>query len=174
MFGRTQRSVMRRGQYEAGLENEYRRSAVPVDGELQDYSATPILADALQDAGCDDAALLEALWGELPFWSAERERRRIYSDETAAAVSRVETFVADLGEGGYPGNLPTMTYEMLIEGARTFNAGEDYPFGDGSMNWSNESDERDHDFWTAFQKVTGTRIRFEITNRGMAFFACHC
>ena len=143
--------------------------------KAQDYSATPILADALQDAGCDDAALLDALRGELPFWSAEREVARIYSDETAAAVScTVETFVADLGEGGYPGNLPTMTYEMLIEGARTFNAGEDYPFGDGSMNWSNESDERDHDFWTAFQKVTGTRIRFEITNRGMAFFACHC
>ena len=142
--------------------------------EAQDYAATPILADALQDAGCNDGALLEALRGGLPFWSAERLVARIYSDETAAAVDWVEAFVADLGEGGYPGNLPAMTYEMLMNGARAFNAGEHYPFGDGSMNWSNESDERDHEFWAAFQKLTGTRINFEIEKRGMAFFACHC
>jgi hypothetical protein len=142
--------------------------------EAQDYSATPILADALQEAGCDDAALLEALRGGRPFWSAERLVAQVYSDETAAAVTWVEGFVADLGEGGYPGHLPMMTYEMLMEGARAFNAGDEYPFGDGSMDWSNVSDERDHEFWAAFQKVTGTRIGFEIAGRGRAFFACNC
>lgn len=142
--------------------------------EAQDYSATPILADALQDAGCNDGALLDALRGELPFWSAERLVARIYSDETAAAVDWVEAFVADLGEGGYPGNLPTMTYEMLIEGARAFNAGDEYPFGDGSMRWSNESDERETDLWAAFQKVTSIPISFDIPIRGQAFFACIC
>jgi hypothetical protein len=142
--------------------------------EAQDYAATPILADALQDAGCDDEALLDALRGELPFWSAERQVARIYSDETAAAVDWVETFVADLGEGGDPGNLPVMTYELLMKGARAFNAGDKHPFGDGSMHWSSESDEREHEFWAAFQKVTGSRTNFEIATLRRPFFACHC
>jgi hypothetical protein len=142
--------------------------------ESQDYSATPILADALQDAGCDDAVLLDALRSELPFWSAERLVALVYSDETAAAVDWVEQFVADLGEGGYPGDQPTMTYEMLMKGARAFNAGDQQPFEDGSMNWSNESDGREHEFWAAFQKLTGTRLNFELGEWGTAFFACQC
>lgn len=142
--------------------------------EAQDYSATPIQADALQDAGCDDPVLMDALRGELSFWSAERLVALVYSDETAAAVNWVEKFAADLGEGGYPGGLPTMTYEMLMKGAHAFNAGHSDPFEDGSMNWSNTSDGHEREFWAAFQKVTGTKLNFEIGEWGTGFFACHC
>src|SRR5262249_33493428 len=118
------------------MKPEWRTKTVTLLGqsmrEAQDYSATPILADALQDAGCEDAVLLDALRGELPSWSAERLVALIFSDETAAAVNWVEKFVADLGEGGYPGGLPTMTYEMLMKGAHAFNAGDRHPFEDGS------------------------------------------
>ena len=142
--------------------------------EAQEYSVTPILADALQDAGCDDVDLLASLRSPLPFWSAERLVALVYSDEAAAAVRWIDQFAAELGEGGYPGNLPAMTYDRLMTGAYAFNSGDEFPFEDGSMNWSNNSDEREREFWSAFQKVTGARLNFEIEHRGTVFFACHC
>lgn len=133
-----------------------------------------ILADALQDAGCDDADLLALLRAPLPFWSAERLVALVYSDETAAAVKQVEQIAIDLGEGGYPGNLPSMTYEMLVTGARAFNSGNEYPFEDGSMSWSNESVKHERDFWIAFQKLAGEKLNFEIADWRSGFFTCNC
>ena len=141
----------------------------------QDYSALPILADALQDAGYDDPGALEQLRSPQDLWKAEKAVALLMSEETAAAVRWVERFATELGEGGYPGSLPALTYESLMEAAREYAGGEnDSPFGDGSMHWSNEVSGREQEFWANYEKVTGTKIDFEIPGDGTAFFACYC
>jgi hypothetical protein len=142
--------------------------------ESRDYRATPILADALEDIGCDEPDLLSLLRSERPTWEAERLVALVYSDETAEAVHWLEAFANELGEGGFPGGLPAMTYERLLQAAHAFNAGDMEPFEDGSMNWSNASMGHDLAFWTAFQKLTGARLHFEPAEYGAEFFACTC
>lgn len=65
--------------------------------ETQDYSALPILADALQDAGCDDTTLLTAFrLSMFAKWQAEQLVALVYSEKTEAAVKWMEQFVRDI------------------------------------------------------------------------------
>jgi hypothetical protein len=123
--------------------------------EAQDFSAAPILADALEDADYPDAEMLKKLRGALQPWEAERLVALVYSDESAAAVAWMDAFAGELGEGGYPGGLPAMTYARLIEAAREFAATGSDGLGGGSMNWSNEICDRESEFWASYRLVTG-------------------
>lgn len=145
--------------------------------ETGDYSACPILADALQDAGCDDEVLLAELRDGPSQIRAERLVSLIHSDETAAAVRLLDEFVQLLGEGGYPGDIPVMTYEILMDAARKYAEYPDSePLGDGSMNWSNATAEPEVEwlFWRAFEAVTRIKTGFENQERGTELFNCHC
>src|SRR5262249_30210686 len=70
--------------------------------DTREFDALPILADALQDAGCTDAELLKQCQapGPKPV-QAERLVNLIYSDETAAAVRWLEQFVRDINYRDY-------------------------------------------------------------------------
>ena len=139
--------------------------------QLQDYSALPILADALEESGYDNRAMLDSLRDPIcsPLW-AEHFVARIYSDETEAAVKWIGEYVERLGVGGYPGGLPHMTYQMLMEAAGKFASTGDSGFGEGSMNWSNESCDSDHKFWRMWALVTARTPPKD----AYEFLACSC
>jgi hypothetical protein len=148
----------------------------------RDFSTLPILADALEEAGCDDT---EILIGCREVFRHEDDKERlvnlIYSVSTEEAVRRIEKFAEYLGPGGYPDGLDPLDYRTLVGTARKYAKGEDdAPFGRGSMNWSNETmdgeGQKTHQqFWKDFQLVTGIDPPKE---RGFdypeSFFDCAC
>src|SRR5262245_51340763 len=69
--------------------------------EARDYSAAPILADALQEADYPDEDVLKQLRGPLEQWQAERLVALVYSEESAAAVRWLEQFVRDINYDEY-------------------------------------------------------------------------
>jgi hypothetical protein len=145
--------------------------------ETEDYSACPILADALQDAGCDDEGLLAELRDCSSLIQEERLVSLVYSEKTAEAVQRIDGFVVELGEGGYPGNLPAMTYETLMDAARKYvKDPNSNPLGAGSMNWSNATAEPEVEiqFWKDFELVSGIKTEFQNQEWGTEMFNCHC
>jgi hypothetical protein len=143
--------------------------------ECQDYSALPILADALQDAGCDDDSTLSALRATLPHWKGERVAAIIYSNASAAAVAWVDAYADSLGPEGYPSNNwdsdgddPTMTYQRLMESAHEYAKTGESPFN--SMNYSNAScDPEYNEFWRNFTTITGVTV-----SETDSFFQCVC
>ena len=142
-----------------------------------DYSACPILADALQDAGCGDEKILAELRGAPSPLEGERLVSLVYSEETAAAVQRIDEFVQLLGEGGYPGDIPVMTYEILMDAARRYAEYPDSePLGHGSMNWSNATAEPEVEiqFWKNFGIVSGIKTEFQNREPLTEMFTCHC
>lgn len=124
--------------------------------ETRDYTAAPILADALEDAGCPYAETMASLRSSLiPFWQAERLVGIVYSEEIAKAVEYLDKLAVDLGEGGYPGYLPGFTYETLMNHLRRSAEGEIPPDWSGSMNWSNFTMDIEDEIWANFKTVTG-------------------
>lgn len=147
--------------------------------ESQDYSATPILADALQDADYPHAGVLARLRNDLPLWEAERLVALIYSDKTADAVEWLDGYALELGPAGYPmyfdleNDAPevVMTYEMLVNAAREYATTGDDGLGAGSMSWSNATcDENYKQFWDKWALVTGGAK----PNDDDGFFSCSC
>jgi hypothetical protein len=152
--------------------------------ETRDYSACPILADALQEADYPDEMTLSALRGPLAPYQAECLVASLYSTETADAVVRLQQFANRVG----------YTYEKVVEGVRTYAAtGEQYA-GDAGHNFNDpdygaawaaqgafESDDPNsydpdpallNEFFTAYELVTGTRV--DSHHRGDVPFTCPC
>lgn len=97
------------------------------------FDVLPILADALEDAGCDDATLLaECRDDRDPKYVSRTLQRRlvnlVYSEETAAAVRWLEEFAGtveqDYGEGDYEYH----NYASIIEVGREAVAQGSYCF----------------------------------------------
>src|SRR5690242_10305874 len=65
----------------------------------RDFSALPILADALQDADYADEEILATMRSDPDTIEAQRLVALIYSAETADAVKRIESIAATLGGG---------------------------------------------------------------------------
>lgn len=131
-----------------------------------DYSATPILADALQDAGFDHTEWLRQLRESRREAVAERLVALVYSDETGEAVRWMEQFAARVG----------YDYETAIFAAKRFvRTGEPYRDTMG-QNWdaSNEmhDDEKRELFWRNFQLITGARVPDEFLSDRP--FECPC
>lgn len=109
----------------------------------RDYSATPILADALQDAGYDVEYALESLRHPgVARWRLERMVAVLYSDETSAAVERIAALAERMGEPDYPGAfggcpVERMTYEELMRAATAYVETGNDGLGSGAMGWSN-------------------------------------
>lgn len=85
------------------------------------FDALPILADALEDGGCTDAAFLTACRADPPGPVAARRLVNLaYSAETEAAVRRLERLADRLteylfGEDSSPEYTYTYTYADLVE-----------------------------------------------------------
>lgn len=152
----------------------------------QRYSACAILADALQDEDYPDETMLTELRRtDLKDWEAERLVAQIYSDETSAAVDRINKLAEELGPMGYPGagwydgDVPDeeedtqtrMTYEKLMASAKSFAETGDDLVGDGCMDWSNTmSGDVSTQFWKDYQTVTGR----EPPESTWDFLSCAC
>lgn len=91
--------------------------------EAQAFHGLPILADALEEAGCADADLLERL--RTPHLSSGEARLlvgRCESEDTAAAVAAVEALSAAVGD---PDSYGSLTVAELLEAADAYvDAGE--------------------------------------------------
>lgn len=160
----------------------------------RDYSAMPILADALQDAGCDDDGLLERLRkGVSEYVEDERVVCRIFSEKTAEAVAWMEQFVRDINYDDYaeddegeevPGSRKQSdtdphTYEWVIQelgdvleggGEVCFgtDAGQDFFYG---KDW-NRAPEKRREFYRNWSIITGREAPEAAQER--VYFRCAC
>lgn len=155
--------------------------------ETRDYSACPILADALQEIHQfpDDSEMLATLCDPAsPFWRLERIVAMCYSAETEAAAIYLHRFAERVG----------YSYEKVIEGVREYattglqykgNGGHDFENDDYSAAWAaqgafwpEDSTNFEYDqkllneFFTAYELATGTRVPGE--HRISNPFTCPC
>jgi hypothetical protein len=144
--------------------------------QSRDYSATPILADALEEASFPDEDVLKQLRAVLEPWRAERLVALIYSDKTAEAVKRIEEIAAWLGPGaieefdeGYGERIP-MDYERLLEAAGRWIDGEEFTTQYGWEEWRDSFPSRAQEFWHHYEIITGRKP----PNDDDSFFACSC
>jgi hypothetical protein len=134
--------------------------------ETGDYSFLPILANALQDANYSDDEMLSKLRADNDEWSAQRLVAIIYSDETAKAVSIIDSLAEELGprafcdeNDGY-GEVVATTYDRLMRvGDRWTTPGE---WGQNHTVENGSDDLRDGfrddffiGFWEAYKAITG-------------------
>jgi hypothetical protein len=154
--------------------------------EAQDFSSLPILADALQDADCNDAKLLETLreHGESLSWSATVALVAVVMDPDAAYWVRQVTEIAEaLGAPEYYGSAEDgsddshddpLTYETLMDGARAYAESQERgDFGDYIHMGTNEAYKGGFpakEFWACYQKLTGRAV----ADDDASFFSCSC
>ncbi len=135
--------------------------------ETEDYSALPILADALQDADCTDAQLLTKLRGSLQLVEAEALTACVFSEKTADSVQWLDDFC--------DGN-DCPSYEMSVNAAADRHAEND----DGwtstehwgehiQINGSSAGAAIPPEFWQHLETVTGKSV-----NRRPRSFSCSC
>jgi hypothetical protein len=150
--------------------------------EAQDYSALPILADALQDAGCGDDELLRQLRGcSLERWQSERLVAVIYSAESATAVKWLEEFTRSINyydkyddETGEPvgakSDTDPHTYAGVIEQGREGKEGGEMFFGsDAGADYFRESDENVREFFKNWSLATGEAMPDDLSD-----LSVHC
>ena len=151
--------------------------------DSREFDVLPILADALQDAGCDDSELLaQCQHSELRPVMAERLVNLIYSEETAAAVRWLEQFVRDINysdykdendEVGIPSDTNPHTYEYIIQaGHQGVEEGDMYFGSDAGADFFRESEENRREFFRNWSLVTGVAVPEE-TQEGIGF-SCAC
>jgi hypothetical protein len=136
------------------------------------FDALPILADALQDAGCTDTELLTRCQDpNLKPVLAERLTNLIYSDETAAAVRWLEQFARDIGyEDEDP---PTYSYEAVVEiGREGATSGGMYFWTDSGADYFRGDPANRREFFRNWSLVTGVEVPEE--DQENMTFACAC
>jgi hypothetical protein len=138
--------------------------------EGRDYSALPILADALQDAEYPDEQVLEQLRSGPREIDAQRLVALIYSDKTAESVAWIEAFASQLGPPERYGELlaPALTYATLMEAANLF-VKDGWHTEMGTNETYKDLYEQFPVFWTHYEIVTGVTPR-----SASSFFACSC
>jgi hypothetical protein len=147
------------------------------------FDALPILADALQDAGCTDGDLLEKCQNaQLPPVEAERVVNLVYSDATAAAVRWLEQFARDINypdykddddEVGTPSDSNPHTYAYLIEVGRQ-GIDEGYMnFGsDAGAEFFRDGNHNVREFFRNWSLVTGMAVTDDQQERIGVSCAC--
>ncbi len=146
--------------------------------ESQDFSALPILADALQDAGCPESdPLLARLRAGATYYVEEATLVAVVmSPDAREAAQRITELASDLGG---PGNYddsdgPDLTYEDLMEGARCYiSSNESGGYGEYIHMGTNERYKDDFprkEFWRDYQLLTGKTV----ADDEVSFFSCSC
>ena len=156
--------------------------------DTRDFTPAPILADALEDAGCGDTELLEELRKPAPpipdseehtVHRIETERlvNLIYSDDTAAAVAWIENFVMDID---YEDD-PRHSYAWVVYQLGRALDGKPQPYlGTGEVCWNTDEgadrtrgdDATRAQLWRAWSVVTGRTVPADVDDR--VHFRCAC
>jgi hypothetical protein len=141
--------------------------------DTREFDALPILADALEDAGCDDGELL-ALFrkADLKPVLAERAVNLVSSEETAAAVRWLEQVARTLGYGDEddPG---LYTYEDIVQAGHEAVRRGQYCWGtDEGADFFRKSDENRRTFFHNWSLVTGVAVPEEVQQS--IGFSCAC
>lgn len=132
--------------------------------DLRDFRAMPILADALQEAGCTDEDLLTACQSPtLTRVQAERLANELYSEETAAAVAWLEQFGRDISYEVVDGEEPMYDYESVIAvGEEGATSGEMFFGTDEGADFFREGEENTREFFRNWSLVTGKPVPEEV------------
>lgn len=148
--------------------------------QTQDYSACPILADALQDAGFNDVAdavsesarsLIVLLQTETRRFLLEAAVAQLYSDDGIEAVLWMMEFCAKV----------EYDYETVLNAGRIVQAGgepykdkEGYTWEASEMMVADDGgvSETQREYWKHFRTITGLPVPEEIENT--APFECPC
>jgi hypothetical protein len=147
------------------------------------YAVLPILADALQDAGCADDGVLAACRNPgLKPVLGERLVNLVYSDETAAAVRWLEQFVRDINYDDYtdesdavgtPSDTAPHSYEYFIGAGHQGVAEGSMHFGsDAGADFFHESEDNRRAFFRNWSLVTGVAVPEETQEK--ITFSCAC
>lgn len=145
----------------------------------QDYGILPILADALQDAGCEDPAVLDPLRNPaLDAVDATRLVALVYSAETAASVRWVEQQAARLKPDGEYGEGVQPDYRFVMKAAREYIEHQKLTSQYGGMDW--QYDFPADEFWGHYvnivgrEPVWGESPRWGGEHARGRFFSCSC
>lgn len=142
----------------------------------QDFGALPILADALQDAGYDDQAVLDAMRR----WRYEGSEcratgavlvARVYADESAKAVRLLENLARHIGY--WQDDPPTYTVEQLVDvGYAGLADGHMHFWSDDGADFFRDHEWRVDEFFEQWSRVTGVETTDE--KRRKMLFSCAC
>lgn len=137
----------------------------------QDWSNLPILADALEDAGCRDQDMLDKLRrGGLEEWEEQRLVALIRSEESAAAVRWLEQLVKWIN---YSGEEPH-NYEYVIgQGYNGVKEGGMFFSSDDGADYFRESEANVQEFYRNWSLATGEQLPGEEKQREITF-SCAC
>jgi hypothetical protein len=139
--------------------------------ETGDYSALPILADALQDAGCEDQEVLAQLRSEPRPTMAQRLVCQIHGGEPAAAVRAIDGLVSKFTREYSDENYPDpYSYQDIMEGCGKFAAtgdGSSLPSMDYEFAYDKVLAEQ---FWANYEIITGTAV----DGSRRVVFSCSC
>ena len=145
--------------------------------EAQEFSALPILADALQDADCDNDEFLLCLRTETPSpIESQRVVAVVMSAEGAESVRWLEEFASDLpSKGAYDleedsPEPPPMSYEQLMQAANGYAMFGERTTEHGGQDWQEALYHNKKEVWKHYQIATGQRVDDDEAN----FFACSC
>lgn len=139
--------------------------------ETQGFSAMPILADALQDADCDDDELLERLRaGPIGYFADTRLIAFVLLDDAAESVQWLEALAAELGDHhGYNNVTQPMNYTVLMDAARNHILTGEILDQIGSDDWRDSMHGRYTEFWRHYQIITGVS-----PDKPESFISCSC
>ena len=160
--------------------------------ETADYSALPILADALQDADCDDAKVLKQLRSDFKPTRALRLVCLIQGGKPAEAVEWMDGFVKEFRDGYYADakgewvddedeeqrNRPgvkyvqefALSYDDIMEAAEAYLKNGDWyclPFDTPDVAYDPAMAKL---FWKHYETITGTKVG----KKDELFFNCAC
>jgi hypothetical protein len=140
--------------------------------ETQDYTALPILADALQDADCDNNKLLETLRkGPTGYGHDSVLVAAILLSDAAESFNYMKSLADSLGaperysynEDEYNVGSP-LTWIDLMETAHSVNGAEKYNWDHYIHMGTNEEYKsifwgQEKEFWRHYQKLTGETVK---------------
>lgn len=169
------------------MKSEWRTSAVvglcESIRESQDYSTTPILADALEESGCDDLKLLSDLRSLNDLITSQRLVAEVYSNDSSCAVEDIKTICEEIGpralveEGDGYDEETEFTYERLMRAAERYLNGlnskhgyGEYTVEHGSETLQDEFQRYASRFWKLYALVTGLKT----SEMNDSFFSCTC
>ena len=151
--------------------------------DSRSYEALPILADALQEAGCTDSELLaQCRDPNLKSIQADRLVSLVYSDETAAAVRWMEEFVRNINYRDYKdaedrvgtkSDTNPHTYErIMMTGYNGLTRGGMSFSSDAGADYFRESDANRREFFRNWSLITGLNVPEDVLTR--LSFSCSC
>lgn len=136
----------------------------------RDFSATPILADALEEAGYTDQAVLAQLReDEFDYLDGCRVTAPLFSDKGAEALLFVENFAEELGGVQWYDELrEDDDYDSLMQHAATYlETGSRWHLGSNEGYWDMDIE----GFWKAYEAITGAGTAADNRHH---FFSCAC